>query len=102
MHRGGRNRPWIWLQAGRLSLMPRLLPRRISLRTILLSVSLLFLLLPLGSLYYLRIYQSALIRQTESELISQAAFVSAVYKEALKTELVTHHRPLDSVGLPVH
>ena len=50
------------------------------LRSILLIVNLLILLLPLGGIFVLRIYESALVRQTESELIAQAAFVAASYK----------------------
>lgn len=57
---------------------------RVSVRRVLFGVSLLFLVLPLGGIYFLRIYESALIRQTESELISQAAFVSALYRSELR------------------
>lgn len=67
---------------------------KISVRRILFGVSLLFFMLPLGGIYFLRIYESSLIRQTESELISQAAFVSALYRseiqQATKTTLPNH------------
>jgi signal transduction histidine kinase len=66
---------------------------RVSVRRILFGISLLFLVLPLGGIYFLRIYESSLIRQTESELISQAAFVSALYRseisQATQTTLST-------------
>ncbi|HHC74411.1 MAG TPA: HAMP domain-containing protein, partial [Thiothrix sp.] len=34
----------------------------------------------LGSLYFLRFYESELVRNTEGELIAQAAFISAIYR----------------------
>ncbi len=60
------------------------LQRHLSIRRILVLVSLLFLLLPVGGIYFLRIYESALVRQTESELISQGAFVAALYQQEVK------------------
>lgn len=53
------------------------------IQVILLVANLVVLLLPLGGIAVLRLYESALIRQTESELIAQAAFVSAAYRLAL-------------------
>ncbi len=50
------------------------------LRTILLIVNLVVLLLPLAGIYFFRIYENGLIRQTELELISQGAFISSIYK----------------------
>lgn len=57
--------------------------RRPRLYTILLVVSLIVLLLPVGGIGFLRLYESALVRQTESELIGQGAIVAAAYKAAL-------------------
>src|SRR6266566_3092537 len=57
--------------------------RRPRLHTILLLVSLVVLLLPVGGIGFLKLYESALVRQTESELIGQGAFVAAAYKAAL-------------------
>jgi hypothetical protein len=37
------------------------------------------LLLPLLSLYFLKVYQNQLIRQTEAELIAQSAALAAVF-----------------------
>ncbi len=56
---------------------------RLKLRDLLLAVNLAVLWLPLLGLEALRLYDSALIRQTESELIGQAAFVAASYRAAL-------------------
>ncbi len=52
---------------------------RFRLRTVLLAINLVILVLPLGGLTVLRLYESALIRQTESELIAQAAVLAAAY-----------------------
>jgi len=51
------------------------------LRTILLIVNLAVLILPLGSLLFFRIYENQLVRQTESELISQGAVLAAAYRQ---------------------
>lgn len=50
------------------------------LSSVLFFVNTLILILPLSGIAVLRIYESALVRQTESELISQAAFVAANYR----------------------
>ena len=52
----------------------RRLPR---VRTLLLATYLAVLLLPVGGIAFLRLYESALIRQTEAELLAQAAVLSA-------------------------
>jgi len=53
------------------------------LRTILLFINLGILLLPLGCISALRLYESELVRRTESELISQGTLVGAAYREEL-------------------
>lgn len=50
------------------------------LATVLVLITLVIGLLPLGGLFVLRIYESALIRQTESELIAQGALIAASYR----------------------
>lgn len=50
------------------------------LRTVLLAVNLALLALPLGGIWFLRVYESALVRQTESELIGQAALIAAQFR----------------------
>ena len=55
------------------------LRQRVRLRTILLLINLVILVLPLGGIFWLRIYESALVRQTESELIAQGVFVASAY-----------------------
>jgi signal transduction histidine kinase len=43
------------------------------------------LLLPLFSLYFLKIYQNQLIRETESELIAQSAVLAAVFRREVES-----------------
>jgi signal transduction histidine kinase len=57
----------------------RRLPR---VRTLLLATYLAVLLLPVAGIGILRLYESALIRQTEAELLAQAAVLSAAYRSA--------------------
>jgi signal transduction histidine kinase len=52
-----------------------------SLRLLLLVVNLIILAIPISLLYLFRIYENELIRQTESELISQAALVASMYQK---------------------
>ncbi len=55
----------------------------IRLRTILLILNLTVLLLPLLGIFFFRFYENALVRQTEIELISQAAVIGSLYKQNL-------------------
>lgn len=50
------------------------------LSTVLVLITLVIGLLPLGGIAVLRIYESALVRQTESELIAQGALIAASYR----------------------
>ena len=60
---------------------------RFKLRTILLAVSLAVLVIPLGGVYVFRFYEGELVKQTEVELIAQAALIAAVYKREVETLL---------------
>ncbi len=64
---------------------------RFRLRTIFFIVTLTVLLLPLAGIIFLRIYENELVRQTEAELIAQAAFLSAVYQNTLIDEKINQH-----------
>src|ERR1051325_9183163 len=57
----------------------RRLPR---IRTLLLATYLTVLLLPVAGIGILRLYESALLRQTEAELLAQAAVLAAAYRTA--------------------
>ncbi|MGI9332960.1 MAG: sensor histidine kinase, partial [Gammaproteobacteria bacterium] len=74
--------------------------RRLRLRTILLVVNVVVLALPLGGIAVLRIYESALIRQTETELIAQGAFVAAGYRATLRN-LNPNYYASDDYGHPI-
>ena len=56
---------------------------RVRLRTILLLINVVILALPLGGIIWLRLYESALVRQTESELIAQGVFIASAYQSML-------------------
>jgi signal transduction histidine kinase len=56
--------------------------RKPRILAVLLLVNLALLALPLGGLWMLRLYESALVRQTETELISQAAIIAAAQRAA--------------------
>ena len=58
---------------------------RFKLRTILLAVSLAVLVIPLGGVYIFRFYEGELVKQTEVELIAQAALIAAVYKREVES-----------------
>ena len=55
--------------------------------------------LPLAGVQLMRLYESALVRQNESSLIAQAAFVAAFYR-ALLLEAAGRTWPLASRELP--
>lgn len=73
---------------------------RLKLHHLLLAVNLTVLWLPLLGLEALRLYDSALIRQTESELIAQSAFVAASYRAALN-RLAPQAAANPAYGLPI-
>jgi hypothetical protein len=57
------------------------------LMTVLLAVNLFVLIMPLAGIQVLRIYESALIARTETQLIAQVALVAAAFRDALLREL---------------
>lgn len=76
--------------------------KRPRLRTVLLLINLVVLVLPLAGIAMLRIYESALIRQTESELVAQGTVISATY-QALLQRLAAAHKTagVADYGIPV-
>ncbi len=56
---------------------------RTRLSAVLLTVNLAVIALPFGSIFFFRIYENQLIQETERELISQAALIGAMYRQAL-------------------
>ena len=77
------------------------------LATVLLAVNLLILVLPLGGIAILRLYESELIRHTEGELISQGAFVASIFRTELIRNLTSNETPgtktqiLRNYGVPM-
>lgn len=63
--------------------MPVSVRYRPSLRLVLIGVNLFLLIIPVSSIYAFRLYENALIRETESELIAQGAFIGALYGNSL-------------------
>lgn len=55
---------------------------RFRLRSVLLLLSLSVFILPMGGIYLLRIYESALVRQTQSELNAQAVVLASAFRRA--------------------
>jgi signal transduction histidine kinase len=55
------------------------------LRTIIVATLGIALLLPLCGLFFFRVYENQLIRQTEGELIAQAAVIAAVFRNDVLT-----------------
>lgn len=60
---------------------------RLSIRSLLIGINLVVLLLPLAGIQLMRLYESALVRQTESALIAQGAFVAAFYRSLVREEM---------------
>jgi signal transduction histidine kinase len=75
------------------------LTSRPRLRTLLLLINLLILALPLAGLEILRLYESALIRQTESELVAQAVVLSGAFR-AERQRLAGADAPSAAPSLP--
>jgi signal transduction histidine kinase len=61
----------------------RPVPARVRMRTVLLALGLVAFALPFAGFAWLRIYDTQLVRQTEIELLAQAAFVVATVDDAL-------------------
>lgn len=70
-----------------ISILRKKIKWRPKLSYILLIVNLTVLILPIGGIYFFRFYENELVRQTESELISQASLIAALYKSQLKNIL---------------
>ncbi len=70
------------------------------LRTVLVSVNLLILVILVGGIVLLRLYESVLVRRTEAELIAQAAHVAAAYRVAVERELAAVGADPAAFGVP--
>ena len=59
----------------------------LKLWVILLIVNLTVLILPLGSIFFFRIYENQLIAETEAELIVQSVFIGELYKREIRDRI---------------
>ena len=74
------------------------------LRTVLFAVNLTILLVPLGGVVLLRLYESVLVRRTEAELVAQGAHVAAAYLVEMRRGLERRRvagEPVEAHGAPV-
>lgn len=70
---------------------------RFRLRTVLIVLSLFVLVLPVAGIQVLRLYESALVRQTESALIAHTDFIAATFRHRFReatADLGAHSRTL--------
>ena len=77
------------------SLTQRSMIGRPRLSTLLLAVNLILLIAPLSGIFAMRLYESALLRQTESALLSQSAFIAASYRAALERNRIPELQDAD-------
>ena len=54
------------------------------LATVVLAILIMVLALPLVGLFFFRLYENQLIRQTEGELIAQGAVIAAIYAQDVR------------------
>lgn len=72
-------------------------------------VNAIVILVPLSGIYFFKLYENELVRQTESELIAQGAFISAMFRDAIPREvkkefgydLIDPPPPLDETYKPI-
>lgn len=57
--------------------------KRPGLRSLMLLLGMIILVMPISGLYLFRIYENEVIRQTEAELISQAALLASAFKKEI-------------------
>ena len=67
------------------------------LATVVVVILILVMALPLVGLFFFRLYENQLIRQTEGELIAQGAVVAAVYAQEVRAASI----PQDRLGSPI-
>lgn len=76
---------------------PRRLPR---LRTVFVAVNVVLLLVPLGGVLLMRLYENVLVRRTESDLIAQGALVAAAFRAEMRREVAARGVPPAGARLP--
>jgi signal transduction histidine kinase len=66
---------------------------RLRIRSIFVGVNLAVLLVLVGTVGFLQLYESELVRRTESELIAQGAFVRSLYRDRMRRVLEAGCKP---------
>jgi signal transduction histidine kinase len=64
-----------------------------ALRAVFVTVNLAILAVPLGGVFFLRLYESVLIRRAEAELVAQGTVIAAAFRHALAHELAAGADP---------
>ncbi|PBC05706.1 HAMP domain-containing sensor histidine kinase [Mesorhizobium sp. WSM3860] len=67
------------------------------LATVVVAILIVVMALPLVGLFFFRLYENQLIRQTEGELIAQGAVIAAVYADAVRAAGIAPER----LGTPI-
>ncbi|MET2830073.1 ATP-binding protein [Mesorhizobium shangrilense] len=67
------------------------------LATVVVAILVLVMALPLVGLFFFRLYENQLIRQTEAELIAQGAAIAAIYAQDVRDAGI----PADKLGAPM-
>ena len=67
------------------------------LATVVVAILILVMALPLVGLFFFRLYENQLIRQTEAELIAQGAAIAAIYARDVRDAGI----PADKLGAPM-
>ncbi|RVC65438.1 two-component sensor histidine kinase, partial [Mesorhizobium sp. M2A.F.Ca.ET.046.02.1.1] len=67
------------------------------LATVVIAILIVVMALPLVGLFFFRLYENQLIRQTEGELIAQGAVVAAVYAKEVRAAGISQ----DRLGSPI-
>ncbi|TIP35516.1 MAG: two-component sensor histidine kinase, partial [Mesorhizobium sp.] len=67
------------------------------LATVVIAILIVVMALPLVGLFFFRLYENQLIRQTEGELIAQGAVVAAVYAREVRAAGI----PQEKLGAPI-
>lgn len=71
-------------------------------QTILLIVNLIVLILPVGSIYFLKLFEDEQVRQTEIELTAQGATIVSVYRQMFIEKARFDDINAIDLGIPLH
>ncbi|MCX6119014.1 MAG: ATP-binding protein [Proteobacteria bacterium] len=72
-----------------------MIPKKLHIRSALIALGMLFLGIPATLAYLLNIYQSELVKQTESELIAQSVMITEIVLQAAQIDVKDTHQNLN-------